>query len=122
MLISGYEIELLFGSREVLASAGSLVRLDGVAVSPRKEITYIHVMFDQHEVIYANGAATESFFAADHMITTLSQQNRHDMFDRFPHLRGNLEAYGRAARTCLKGFETALLRSLGSHDALVRAA
>jgi len=61
VLFSGYRSQLLFGVSEVLVAAKDLV--DGVAVDFRSggDVTYIHLMFDSHEIIYANGVPTESF-------------------------------------------------------------
>ena len=61
MLISDWRAELLFGVDEVLVSACNLVRGDMIYRSPRPTITYLHILMDSHEVIYAEGAATESF-------------------------------------------------------------
>ncbi|MEM6595373.1 MAG: Hint domain-containing protein [Pseudomonadota bacterium] len=63
--VSGWRPDLLFGEEAVLAPAHSFV--DGSAVT-RVEggfVTYVHLMFDRHELIWSEGALTESLFAAD---------------------------------------------------------
>ena len=112
-LFTGYKAELLFGCDEVLVAARHLV--DGRAVTQEEQaaVTYIHVMFDQHEVIYAEGAATESFHAGDIGISAISDQSREEMFSVFPELRSNPNAYGDTARPCLKRHEARLLQPCG---------
>ena len=85
--------------------------MDGrsVVASDRVAVTYIHMMLDRHEVIYADGAATESFHAGDVSISAISAQSREDMFSTFPELRANPNAYGKTARPCLKRHEAQLL-------------
>ncbi|WP_245890896.1 Hint domain-containing protein [Albidovulum aquaemixtae] len=111
ILIQDLRAELMFDDPEVLVSAAHMV--DGVYVSrrPCPLVTYIHIMFDQHEIIYAEGAATESFHVADAGLAALSDQAREEMFDVFPHLRGDISLHGATARRCLKRYEAeALLR------------
>ncbi|MAO00811.1 Hint domain-containing protein [uncultured Roseovarius sp.] len=112
-LFTGYKAELLFGCDEVLVAARHLV--DSLAVTQEEQaaVTYIHVMFDQHEVIYAEGAATESFHAGDIGISAISDQAREEMFSIFPELRSNPNAYGATARPCLKRHEAKLLQPCG---------
>lgn len=109
VLFEGYRSELLFGKTEVLASAKHLV--DGVAVEkiPCDAVTYVHLAFDRHQIIYANGAATESFHVADQGVSAIADNVRDELFAIFPELRGNLTAYGPTARSCLKAREAALL-------------
>ena len=51
MLFQGYRAELLFGESEVFVAAKHLV--DGRLVTQEKGgyVTYIHMMFDEHEVV-----------------------------------------------------------------------
>lgn len=70
-----------------------------------RSVTYLHMMFDQHEVIYAKGAATESFHAGDIGIAAISNQSRDEMFRVFPELRANVPSYGATARLCLNASE-----------------
>ncbi len=108
-LFTGYQADLLFGVPEVLVSAKHLVNGGNIQQTDCKVVTYLHMMFDQHEVIYANGAATESFHAGDVCIASISDQSREEMFQSFPELRSNSGAHGKAARLCLRGFETRVL-------------
>lgn len=112
-LFTGYKAELLFGCDEVLIAARHMV--DGLAVTQEDQatVTYIHVMFDRHEVIYAEGAATESFHAGDIGISAITDQAREEMFAIFPELRSNPNAYGDTARPCLKRHEARLLQPCG---------
>jgi len=112
-LFTGYKAELLFGCDEVLVSAKHLVDGRDVTEAPQAEVTYIHVMLDRHEVIYAEGAATESFHAGDVGLAAISDQSREEMFRIFPLLRSHPESYGPTARPCLKRHEARLLQPCG---------
>ncbi|MFK7838023.1 MAG: Hint domain-containing protein [Sulfitobacter sp.] len=108
-LVTGYQAELLFGTPEVLISAKHLVNGSNIRQVHRQTVTYLHLMFDQHEVIYANGTATESFHAGDMGISSVSDSSREEMFQLFPELRLNSGVHGRTARLCLKGYEAYVL-------------
>lgn len=64
-------------------------------------------------MIYAEGAATESFHAGDIGISAITDQAREEMFAIFPELRSNPNAYGDTARPCLKRHEARLLQPCG---------
>jgi hypothetical protein len=61
MLISGSEAEYYFGEQEMLVAAKHLIGMKGVTQVNRREITYVHLLFDRHEIVFAEGAASESF-------------------------------------------------------------
>jgi Ca2+-binding RTX toxin-like protein len=109
-LFTGYKAELLFGSSEVLIAAKHLLDGRDVVASARTAVTYIHLMFDQHQIIYADGAATESFHAGTVGISAISDQSRAELFAIFPELRANPDVYGKTARLCLKSHQARLLR------------
>lgn len=109
LLFEGYECELLFGTDEVFAAATHLEDGYYVQRAPKPLVTYIHLMLDTHEVIYAERVPTESFFAGDVGIAAISGQAREDMFAAFPDLRSDITAYGETARVCLKAHEARLL-------------
>jgi len=109
VLFEGYDCQLYFGTNEVLSAATHLE--DGVNVrrAPCPMVTYIHLMFDTHEVIYAEGAATESFYAGEVGLAAISGHAREDLFTAFPALRSDPHSYGETARICLKAHEARLL-------------
>ncbi|MET4129323.1 Hint domain-containing protein [Roseovarius sp. MBR-6] len=111
VLFTGYKAELLFGTDEVLVAARHLIDGRDVTLAPRSAVTYLHLMFDRHEVIYAEGAATESFHAGDMGLSAISEAAREDMFRVFPGLRSNPGLHGATARTCLKAHEAQLLHA-----------
>ncbi len=110
LLFTGYRAELLFAEREVFVSAAHLV--DGTAVTrrPGGVVTYLHLMFDNHEVIYANGVPTESFHPGEEAINGVDAAAREELFRIFPELRADLSQFGRTARRCLRGYETEMLQ------------
>ncbi|WP_297768431.1 Hint domain-containing protein [uncultured Roseovarius sp.] len=109
LLFTGYKAELLFGENEVLVAAKHLVNGRDVIVAPRPEVTYIHIMFDRHEVIYANGIGTESFYAGDTALAAIQAPAREELFAIFPELRSAPGYHGNTARTCLRQHEARLL-------------
>lgn len=109
VLFTGYRAELLFGESEVLVAARHLVDGKDVTVAAQEEVTYIHIMLDRHEVIYASGIATESFHAGDMGLGTLSAAARAELFALFPELRGADGRHRETARPCLRRHEALLL-------------
>ncbi len=109
ILFTGYRAELLFGESEVLVPAKHLIDGRDVIQHAQDEVTYIHIMFDRHEVIYAEGIAAESFYAGDIALGAVEEAAREELFVIFPELRSAGGHHRETARTCLKRHEAALL-------------
>ncbi|AWZ18838.1 type I secretion target repeat protein [Roseovarius sp. TM1035] len=116
LLFTGYQAELLFGESEVLVAAKHMVNGRDVTVSPRDAVTYIHIMFDRHEIIYADGIGTESFYAGDMALGAIDAAAREELFAIFPELRSAPGHHRDTARSCLRRHEAQLLCSLGEKD------
>lgn len=65
MLLGDARTELWFASDKVLTCAKHLTHLAGIDQIEVETVTYIHVMFDQHEVVQADNAWSESFQPGD---------------------------------------------------------
>ncbi|MGB5559439.1 MAG: Hint domain-containing protein [Paracoccaceae bacterium] len=109
LLYDGYRAELLMGQPEVLIAAKHLINDDTIRLAPQPEVTYFHMMFDRHEIVFAEGVVTESFHASDLGISAVSNRSRAELFEAFPALRSDTGAQGRTARRCLKRHEARLL-------------
>ncbi|MEL6565807.1 MAG: Hint domain-containing protein [Pseudomonadota bacterium] len=110
MLITSDMAEVLFEEREVLIPAKHLTGLDGVEAVTTDQVSYLHLMFDNHEVVLANGAWAESFQPADRTLKGIGAPQRTEILSLFPELEtlDGLDAYG-AARMSLKRHEAELL-------------
>ncbi len=113
MLINNSETALYFEDREVLAAAKHLTGFDGVDSVEASDVSYIHIMFDQHEVVLSNGSWSESFQPGDQILDGMGDAQRDEIFDLFPELRNTegLKAY-QAARRSLKKHEAKLIAAL----------
>ncbi len=109
MVVSGWKAELLFGAREVLVSAKHLTNSDTIYPVEGGEVTYYHMMFDQHEIVFANGAASESFHPGAVGMNALETKSQEEIYNLFPELRSERETYGPSARLSLKSHEAEVL-------------
>lgn len=102
--------ELLFGEEEVLISAKDLVNDHSVTRRPGGTVTYVHLMFDRHEVIYSEDLPTESFLPGPQTTELFEQPVVDEICAIFPELDPQTGAgYGPAARRTLRKFEADLL-------------
>ncbi|MDX1780868.1 MAG: Hint domain-containing protein [Thalassovita sp.] len=110
VLVTNEKVNLYFNETEVLAAAKHLVGLDGIHKVNVVGTTYIHFMFDQHEVVLSDGAWTESFQPGDMTLKGLGNEQREEIFTLFPELR-HREGSGnyQAARRSLKKHEATVL-------------
>lgn len=110
MLLSGWRAEMFGGAQEVLAPACSLVNGDTVTRAPGGEVTYYHLLFDTHELVYSAGVISESFHPAATGWQSLEEAARGEILALFPQLQTNgLGAYGATARTVVRGHVAPLL-------------
>ncbi|WP_341214033.1 Hint domain-containing protein [uncultured Limimaricola sp.] len=109
MLFEGYRAQLLFGEDEVLVAARHLVDGHDVSVEEGGEVTYIHLLFDAHEIVTAEGAATESFQPGLRGIIGLDGPSRARLLQTCPGLRSAPDAWGPSARPTLRAHEARAL-------------
>ncbi|KEJ88341.1 hypothetical protein DSW25_14665 [Sulfitobacter donghicola DSW-25 = KCTC 12864 = JCM 14565] len=110
ILVANDKSALYFEESEVLVAAKHLTGLPGVSVVEGAETTYIHLMFDQHEVILSDGAWSESFQPGVQSLAGVGNAQRLELLEIFPHLKthSGVESYS-SARRSLKAHEAALL-------------
>lgn len=110
MLLTGWRAELLFGECEVLASAKSLINDRDIVRVEGGFVEYFHILFDHHEIIFAEGAPSESFYPAAMGAEALSKETRDEILALFPHLGAtDFAGYGASARASLRFKEAALM-------------
>ena len=112
MLISGSLAKRSANREELLAPALALVDDFRVTVAYGGMVTYHHLMFDRHEVLFANGTPSESFYPVGLGLDTLDAVEREGLFKLFPALRSNASAFGQPSRPCLD-METARRLAVG---------
>jgi len=108
--------ELLFEANEVLIPVKHLAGWAGIHQDRTVEMPeYYHLLFDAHEVIIANGLASESFHPGEIAVDQFSREARDELYRLFPDLDADLTAYGQTAHRCLKSFESEVaLRAVGA--------
>lgn len=94
VMIASPMAELFFGHQEVLVPAKALINGRDIRLEPCREITYLHLLLEQHEILNAGGGAScESLLPGDMADTLLSKD--------LPEIRGLGPVGDRAARPIL---------------------
>ncbi len=110
MLLRLIEADFLFGESEVLVPAKSLTMMKGVRIEHPDTVTYVHILFDQHQIVYANGALSESFYPGSSALNAFDEDTRNEVLDIFPELTHSPEMIEPTVRICLKSHEISVLQ------------
>ena len=106
--------ELLFGDAEVLVAAKDLVNGHSVSIREGGMVDYVHLMFDRHQVIFAEGLATESFLPGPQTTKSLDAPIIAEICEIFPDLDpATGQGYSPAARRSLRSYEAQVLFAQG---------
>jgi len=109
MMIDGWKAELLFGDNQVLVPAKHLADGKQIKVVDKPEIEYFHMLFDQHEIVYAEGIPSESFHPGFMGLGAMAKASRDEILAIFPELQLDLSHYGPSSRRSLRAHEGQLL-------------
>ena len=75
----------MFGVEEILVPAKKLGALEGVCVLEHaREVEYLHILFDDHQIVFSEGAATESLFLGSEIRKGLDAGDLSEIYDLFP--------------------------------------
>lgn len=81
-------VKRMFSEAEVLVAAKFLLDMEGVEIAAdTRHVVYYHLLFDRHEVIWANGLEAESLFVGPMAVNALSPAALAEIFEIFPQLR-----------------------------------
>lgn len=112
VLIKDNLAELLFGETEVLVAARDLVNDHSITRREGGEVTYVHLLFDRHQVVFSEGLETESFLPGPQTASSFDSEVVEEIYSIFPELDPETGAgYPVAARRTLKRYEAELLRA-----------
>ena len=119
VLVQGGMAEILFTASEVLVAAKHLVNDQSIRRVVGGEVDYLHLLFDRHQVILAEGLATESLFIGGQALAALERDTVEEILTIFPELDPRTgEGYGPTARRVLKAHEAQVMM----HGMMVNAA
>ena len=112
-LISGWRSQLLIGEDSGLTTASSLCNDDSIRqLNDQTDVTYIHIILDDHQIIIANGVETESVLLSDDFLDGLPIMVRLELEDMFGHPNAQASPNDMpAAAPMLRHFEGALVLS-----------
>ncbi len=89
ILVRSLIAERMFGQSEVLIAAKNLVDVEGIDVAHDvQRVTYFHLLFDAHQVIFSNDALTESLFTGPEAMKSITSAQREEIFRLFPDICG----------------------------------
>ena len=109
MMIRGPEAEVLFGAQDVLVAAKHLVNDHSIRVVEGGWVEYFHMLFDAHQIVFAEACPTESLFPGEQALKSVDDCARDEILALFPELAAD-NAGVSLARYELKAWEAQALK------------
>lgn len=92
VLVRSKIAQKMFGTTEVLVAAKQLCQIDGIDIADDMDsVTYVHFMFEAHQIVISNGAETESLYAGAEALKSVGPAAREEILTLFPELRDGAE-------------------------------
>lgn len=85
VLVTGWRAQLFAGEDEVLVAAKHMVNGRDVTLCEGGAVTYVHILFDRHEIVKAGGVWSESYYPG-HLAVRDDAGLRAELFALFPDL------------------------------------
>lgn len=88
ILVRSAIAQKMFGTEEILAAAKQLVMIDGIDICNEivGPVEYFHILFDQHEIVFANGAEAESLLPGPEALKSVGPDALDEIYELFPEL------------------------------------
>jgi len=115
VLVRDWRAEMMFGEEGgVLVPAHALCNDSTILPDREAEtVTYIHLAFDRHEIVYADGIEAESLHPAEATVSGITEEQRAELLALFPDLAAPGSHAFDTARRALRVRDGAALRPVG---------
>ena len=100
VLLRNAMVELISGQKEVFCPAHFLINGQSILREPVGDVTYFHLLFEQHEVVFASGCESESFYPGDVGLGSLEPVMRDALMATLAGLGIHPDTYGEVATPC----------------------
>ena len=120
MLVRGPQAEVLFGERDVLVAAKYLVNDHSIRIVEGGKgtgmvesgmVEYYHMLFDAHQIVFAEACPTESLYPGQEALKSVSDEARCEILTLFPDFEED-GAQPDLSRYELKSWEAEALRDI----------
>lgn len=118
LFLSGELISILFGAKSALCPAYSLINNKNIFFVTIYDLTFVQVLFPQHEVLFIDSIGYESFFINDDEMSGISSNSIKRIECVLPKIKNNFRAYGSTARMRLTYEEGRVLHEYLQRDEL----
>ncbi|MCK0103610.1 Hint domain-containing protein [Pseudohalocynthiibacter sp. F2068] len=106
VLLDDWRAEYFYGESELLVPAKHQINDQTIRrITPENGISYIHILFERHQIVFSDGLPSESYHPAPNNLGAFSQDTQEEFYALFPEF----VAYGPSARPSLKAWESAVL-------------
>ncbi len=112
MMLSDWRCDVVCGADEVLAPALHLLNDTTITRRTGGTVDYIHLMFDDHQIVFADGIPSESFHPGRQGISAMPEDTRAELLSLFPQLAADLDSFGPAARYSARAHEVRVITQL----------
>lgn len=111
ILVRSKAAQFHFSESEVFVAAKHLLGHRGIRTKRAYNLCYVHFMFSEHQVVWSDGAWTESFCPGPQILKGFRREQRDELFELFPEIPNQIGApiYG-LARPEVKKAQVALLQ------------
>ena len=100
------------GRSEVLINALNLVNGSGVTIDETvTEVQYMHLLFDDHQIVFTEGVATESFLPGPNAMLSLEEDARREVLSILPQLESHPLSYSQMDRPTLRPNQAQVVRA-----------
>ena len=86
MMLSDWRAEVMTGSKDVLIEAHDLLNDKDIYLRQGGFVEYTQLAFDEHQIIYAEGVATESLHLSPQILSGMDPEMAAEIIKRFPKL------------------------------------
>lgn len=117
ILLRSPKAEFFFGDGEVLAAAQHLIDAPWVTRAwDVQAVSYHHLLFDRHEIVYADGLETESYQPGPGTLAHLPAADQGFLTQLYPELARGLPVNRPTARLHLRPWEVTMLMDQSPMD------
>ncbi|MEL7100011.1 MAG: peroxidase family protein [Pseudomonadota bacterium] len=120
MMVQGWQAELYCADAEVLVPAKGLINDAAIRPQSGGSVTYIHIAFNAHEIVFAEGIPSESLHTGPEALASMPAEARAELLALFPELHATGQC-PRTARPVMTVREARVLAAARGRSQALRA-